>query len=165
MLFEIPTRGLLGYRSEFIVDTKGEGILCSRFIEYRPLAGDIKKRDVGSMVSMATGKVLGYSLDNLQQRGTLYVSPSTEVYEGMVIGNTSKGVDIAVNPIKGKKLTNMRASGSDDAIKLTAPLELSLENGLAIMNKDEYLEVTPKSIRLRKQYLTENERVKNKRKK
>ncbi|MFA5051443.1 MAG: translational GTPase TypA [Patescibacteria group bacterium] len=158
MLFEIPTRGLLGYRSEFIVDTQGEGILCSRFIEYRLIAGDIKKRDVGSMVSMATGKVLGYSLDNLQQRGTLYVSPSTEVYEGMVIGNTSKGVDIAVNPIKGKKLTNMRASGSDDAIQLAPPLELTIERGLEIMAEDEYLEVTPKTVRLRKKYLTINER-------
>ncbi|MFA6552887.1 MAG: translational GTPase TypA [Patescibacteria group bacterium] len=158
MLFEIPTRGLLGYRSEFIVDTKGEGILCSRFIGYRPLAGEIRKRDVGSMISMATGKALGYSLDNLQQRGTLYIFPATEVYEGMVIGNTSKGVDIAVNPIKGKKLTNMRASGSDDAIQLAPPLELSIERGLEIMAEDEYLEVTPKSVRLRKKYLTINER-------
>lgn len=158
MLFEIPTRGLLGYRSEFIVDTKGEGILCSRFIGYRPLAGEIRKRDVGSMISMATGKALGYSLDNLQQRGTLYVRPGTEVYEGMVIGNTSKGVDIAVNPIKGKRLTNMRASGSDDAIQLAPPLELTIERGLEIMAEDEYLEVTPKNVRLRKKYLTVNDR-------
>ncbi len=158
MIFEIPTRGLLGYRSEFIVDTKGEGILCSRFIGYRPVVGEIKKRDVGSMVSMATGKALGYSLDNLQQRGTLYIAPATEVYEGMVIGNTSKGIDIAVNPIKGKRLTNMRASGSDDAIQLAPPLELSIERGLEIMAEDEYLEVTPKSVRLRKKYLTVNER-------
>jgi GTP-binding protein len=150
MLFEIPTRGLLGFRSEFIIDTKGEGILCSRFIGYRSLAGEIKKRDVGSMVSMAGGKALGYSLDNLQQRGTLYISPGTEVYEGMVIGNASKGIDMAVNPIKGKRQTNMRASGSDEAIQLEAALVLSIERGLEIMAEDEYLEVTPKSVRLRK---------------
>ena len=150
MLFEIPTRGLLGFRSEFIIDTKGEGILCSRFIGYRPFSGEIKKRDVGSMVSMATGKALGYSLDNLQQRGLLYISPGTEVYAGMVIGNTSKGIDMAVNPIRGKKQTNMRASGSDEAIQLEAPLILSIERGLEIMAEDEYLEVTPKSVRLRK---------------
>jgi GTP-binding protein len=107
---------------------------------------------------MATGKALGYSLDNLQQRGTLYIRPATEVYEGMVIGNTSKGVDIAVNPIKGKRLSNMRASGSDDAIQLAPPLELSIERGLEIMAEDEYLEVTPKNVRLRKKYLTINER-------
>jgi len=150
LLFEIPTRGLLGYRSEFIIDTKGEGILCSRFIGYRPFSGEIKKRDVGSMVSMAAGKALGYSLDNLQERGLLYISPGTEVYEGMVIGNTAKGIDMAVNPIRGKKQTNMRASGSDIAIQLEAPLILSIERGLEIMAEDEYLEVTPKSVRLRK---------------
>ncbi|MBI5037677.1 MAG: translational GTPase TypA [Candidatus Kerfeldbacteria bacterium] len=158
MLFEIPTRGLLGYRNEFIVDTKGEGILCSRFIGYRPHVGEIKKRDVGSMVSMATGKALGYSLNNLQTRGTLYISPATEVYEGMVIGNTSKGDDMAVNPIKGKKLSNMRASGTDDAIQLEPPMELTIERGLEVMADDEYLEITPKSVRLRKQHLTVNER-------
>ncbi|MDD5040529.1 MAG: translational GTPase TypA [Patescibacteria group bacterium] len=158
MLFEIPTRGLLGYRSEFIVDTRGEGILCSRFIGYRPLAGDINKRDAGSMVSMATGKALGYSLDTLQQRGTLYIGPGAEIYEGMVIGNTSKGVDIAVNPVKGKRLTNMRESGTDESIQLAPPMELTIERGLEIMAEDEYLEVTPKSVRLRKKYLTVNER-------
>ena len=165
LIFEMPTRGLLGYRNEFVVDTKGEGILCTHVLGFKPYAGTIEKSNLGSMISMATGKALAFSLANLQNRGTLYIGPNIEVYEGMVIGNTAKGDDMAVNPIKGKQLTNMRASGSDDAIKLTAPLELSLENGLAIMNKDEYLEVTPKSIRLRKQYLTENERVKNKRKK
>ncbi len=150
MLFEIPTRGLLGYRSEFIIDTKGEGILCSRFLGYRPLAGEIKKRSVGSMVSMAEGKALGYSLNNLQQRGLLYIAPGAAVYEGMVIGNTSKGIDMAVNPIKGKKLTNMRESGSDIAIQLVAPVFLTIERGLEIMAGAEYLEVTPKSVRLRK---------------
>ena len=159
MMFEIPTRGLLGYRGQFIVDTKGEGILCSRFLEMRPYAGEIKRREVGSMISMISGKALGYSLDNLQQRGALYIKPGTQVYEGMVIGNTSRGEDIAVNPIKGKNLTNVRAAGSDDAIQLTPPLELTVETGMEIMSSDEYLEVTPKSVRLRKQFLTENERV------
>jgi GTP-binding protein len=165
LVFEIPTRGLLGYRSQFMVDTKGEGILTSRMVGFRPYAGEIKKRDVGSMVSMATGKALGFSLANLQERGTLYVEPGTEVYEGMVIGNVSKGNDMAVNPIKGKQLTNMRASGTDDAIKLTPAWKLSIERGLEIMAEDEYLEVTPQSVRLRKQHLTETERAKHARKK
>ncbi len=164
MIFEIPTRGLLGYRGQFIVDTKGEGILCSRVIGFRDYVGVIAKRDVGSMVSGLTGKALGYSLANLQERGVLYVGASTDVYEGQVIGNTSKGEDMTVNPIKGKQLTNMRASGTDDAIILTPPWELSIERGLEIMSDDEYLEVTPKSVRLRKQQLTENDRVKAKRK-
>ncbi|MCX6785366.1 MAG: translational GTPase TypA [Candidatus Komeilibacteria bacterium] len=164
LVFEMPTRGLLGYRNEFVVDTRGEGILCTHVLGFKPYAGEIEKTELGSMISMAMGKALAFSLANLQNRGTLYIGPNIEVYEGMVIGNAAKGNDMAVNPIKGKELTNMRASGSDDAIKLTTPLALSLETGLAIMNADEYLEVTPKSIRLRKQYLTENERVKHKRK-
>ena len=158
MIFEVPTRGLLGYRSEFIIDTRGEGILCSRIIGYKPYAGEIKKSDFGSMISMVSGKALGFSLANLQERGTLYIGPGTEVYEGMVIGNTSKGDDMAVNPIKGKQLTNMRASGADDAIQLTPPMKLTIERGLEIMAEDEYLEITPQSVRLRKQFLSEVER-------
>ena len=165
MLFEIPTRGSLGYRSEFIVDTKGEGILSSRFLEFRPYVGEIKKRLVGSMISGENGKALGFSLFNLQQRGALYIGASREVYEGQVIGDTSRGDEMTVNPIKGKHLTNMRASGSDDAINLTPPIEITIEKGLEIMSGDEYLEITPKSIRLRKKYLTENERVRASRKK
>jgi len=115
------------------------------------------------MISMISGKALAYALWNLQERGVLYISPNVEVYEGMVIGNVAKGNDLCVNPIKGKQLTNVRASGSDDAIKLTPPMELSLETGLSIMNDDEYLEVTPKNIRLRKKYLTENDRNRAKR--
>lgn len=160
LIFEVPTRGLLGYRGQFIIETKGEGILCSRVIGFCPYAGEINKRETGSMVSMAHGKALGFSLANLQERGTLYIGPSTQVYEGMVIGNVAKGNDMAVNPIKGKQLTNMRASGSDDAIQLVPPMLLSIERGLEIMNEDEYLEITPQSVRLRKQYLTENERIK-----
>ncbi len=164
MLFEIPTRGALGFRSEFIVDTRGEGILASRFLEFRAYVGEIKKRAVGSMISGETGKALGFSLFNLQQRGSLYVMASQEVYEGQVIGNTSKGDEMTVNPIKGKQLTNMRASGSDDAIKLVPPIEITIEKGLEVMANDEYLEITPKSVRLRKQFLSEGDRVRASRK-
>ena len=163
LIFDIPTRGILGYRSQFVVDTKGEGIFCSRFLEFRPFAGEIKKKETGSMISTATGKALGFSLDNLQSRGALYIGAATEVYEGMVIGNTAKGDDIAANPTKGKQLTNIRSSSSDDAIQLTPPMEVTIEKGLEIMSEDEYLEVTPKNVRLRKKYLTETARVQAKR--
>ncbi|MDQ5938577.1 MAG: GTP-binding protein [Patescibacteria group bacterium] len=155
LIFEMPTRGLLGYRGEFIVDTRGEGILCSRVIGYRPYTGEIKKRDVGSMVSMATGKALGFSLFNLQERGVLYIGPGVEVYEGMVIGNAAKGMDMNVNPTKGKQLTNMRSKASDEAIALVPPTIMSVEKGLETIDDDEYLEITPKSVRIRKQSLTE----------
>jgi GTP-binding protein len=163
LLFDVPTRGLLGYRNEFVVDTRGEGILCSHFLGFRPHVGVIERSELGSMISMVTGKALAYSLWNLQERGNLYIGPNIDVYEGMVIGSVSKGNDMAVNPIKGKQLTNVRASGSDEAIKLVPPVELSLEIGLSIMNEDEYLEVTPKSVRLRKRLLTEIERNRSKR--
>ncbi|MFH1412867.1 MAG: translational GTPase TypA [bacterium] len=158
IIFEIPTRGLLGYRNEFVVNTRGQGILYNRVIDFRPYAGEIEKSEVGSMISMVAGKALGFSLFNLQDRGILYVTANTEVYEGMVIGNVAKGNDLVVNPIKGKQLTNMRSSGADEAIRLTPPMELTLESGMSIMSGDEYLEITPKSIRLRKQHLTENDR-------
>lgn len=164
LIFEIPTRGILGYRNEFVVDTRGEGILCSHFLGFRPYVGEIERTQLGSMVSMITGKVAAFALWNLQDRGVIYIQPNVDVYEGMVIGNVSKGNDMSVNPVKGKKLTNVRASGSDEAINLTPPWELSLERGLSIMNEDEYLEVTPQSIRLRKQLLTETDRVRATRK-
>ncbi|MEK7606121.1 MAG: translational GTPase TypA [Patescibacteria group bacterium] len=163
IIFEGPTRGLLGYRNQFVVDTRGEGILASRFIAFRPWAGEIKKRIVGSMISMAGGKSLGFSLWGLQDRGTLYIGPATEVYEGMVIGNTAKGDEMMANPTKGKQLTNVRASGTDEALNLVPPMILSIERGLEWMAEDEFLEVTPKSVRLRKQYLTENDRSKARR--
>jgi GTP-binding protein len=163
LTFEGPTRGLLGYRNQLVLDTRGEGIFSSRFIEMRPHAGEVVRRKTGSMTSMTTGKALSFALWHLQERGTLYLHPSTEVYEGMVIGNTAKGEEMAVNPTKGKALTNMRASGSDDAIMLTPPYEVTIERGLEIMNEDEYLEVTPKSVRLRKQYLTANDQARAKR--
>ncbi len=165
LIYEMPTRGLLGYRSEFIIDTKGEGILCSEVVGFKPHVGKIEKRDVGSMISGETGKVLAYPLANLQERGVLYMGANIDVYEGQVIGNTAKGKDMTVNPIKGKHLTNMRASGSDVAVPLIAPMDLTLERGMEVMAEDEYLEITPKSVRLRKQHLTEIARVKASRKK
>jgi len=160
LVFEGPTRGLLGYRNRFVVDTRGEGIFGSRVIGFKPWAGEIQRKPTGSMISMTSGKALAFALDNLQTRGTLYIGPTTEVYEGMVIGNTSKGDELTVNPTKGKQLTNMRASGSDDKIYLAPPTPITIESGLEIMAEDEYLEITPKSTRLRKKYLTELERVK-----
>jgi len=163
MQFEGPSRGLFRYRNQFVIDTKGNGILASRVIGYRPYTGEIAHRKVGSMISGATGKALAYALDNLQTRGTLYIKENNEVYEGMVIGNTAKGEQMTVNPIKGKHLTNMRAAAADDAINLTPPKIITIEVGLEIMDKDEYLEVTPESVRLRKKYLTALERTRAKR--
>ncbi|MCR4284342.1 MAG: translational GTPase TypA [Parcubacteria group bacterium] len=162
--FEGPSRGLFGYRNKFVIDTKGEGIMASRTIGYKPYAGEIERHEAGSMISQVSGKTLAYSLDNLQTRGVLYIKENTEVYEGMVIGNTSKGEQMTVNPTKGKQLTNMRASGSDDAVKLIPPQLLTIENGLEIMAKDEYLEITPQSVRLRKKNLKESDRNKSNRK-
>jgi GTP-binding protein len=137
--------------------------MASRVIGFKPYAGDVVKKATGSMISMATGKALGYALFNLQDRGELYIGANTEVYEGMVIGSTSKGEQMTVNPIKGKQLTNMRAAGSDENVMLTPPKILNIERGLEVMADDEYLEITPGDVRLRKIYLTENERNKAKR--
>ncbi len=163
ILLEGPTRGLLGYKGQFIIDTKGEGILCSRVLGFKPYAGEIKKRQAGSMISMAAGKALGFSLWNLQDRGQLYIGPATEVYEGMVIGNTSKGEEMMVNPTKGKQLSNVRSSGTDEALTLVPHRPITIEIGLEIMAEDEYLEVTPSSTRLRKQVLKEADRSKSRR--
>jgi len=158
-----PTRGLLGYKNIFIIDTHGEGILSSRVVGFKPYAGEIKKRQVGSMISMATGKALGYALWYLQDRGQLYIKPATEVYEGMVIGNTAKGEEMMVNPTKGKNQSNVRTSSMDEAIVLVPTFDLTIERGLEIMADDEYLEITPKSVRLRKQFLTETDRARSRR--
>ncbi len=163
LTFEGPTRGLLGYRNQFVVDTKGEGILSTRVLGFKPYAGEIKKRQVGSMISMATGKALGYALWSLQERGVLYITPATEVYEGMVIGNTSKGEEMVANPTKGKNQSNVRSSGMDEAINLVPAFTLTIERGLEVMSDDEYLEITPLSVRLRKQGLTESDRSKGRR--
>ena len=162
MLIDMPTRGLLGYRGQFVVDTKGEGILASRFIGFREYAGEIKKRDVGSMTSMVAGKVVAFSLWTLQERGILYVEHGDEVYEGMVVGNVTKGDEMVVNPTKGKQLSNMRSSGTDEAVNVKPSYKLSIERALEIMADDEYLEITPKNVRLRKKFLTEQARSKSK---
>lgn len=164
MVFEIPTRGLLGYRGAFVIDTKGNGILASRFLDFKPYAGEIEKHATGSMTSMMSGKALAFALWNLQERGRIFIEPTTDVYEGMVIGDTSKGDDMDVNPCKGKQLTNMRSSGNDEHIMLTPAWKLDVEKGLETMREDEYLEITPKSVRLRKKFLTDTDRAKAKRK-
>jgi len=163
MVFEIPTRGILGYKNIFTIDTKGEGIMSSRVIGFKPWAGEIEKRETGSMTSMAAGRTFGFSLWNLQDRGRLYIGPAVEVYEGMVIGDTAKGDDLDVNPCKAKAMSNMRSSGKDEALTLVPHFELSIERGLELMRDDEYLEITPKSIRLRKKFLTELDRARARR--
>lgn len=158
MEFQIPSRGLLGLRGVFLTETRGTGIINSRFLDYKELAGPIPSRIKGAIISMESGKVTGYALDTIQERGTLFVAPAVEVYAGMILGEHSRENDLEVNPIKGKKLTNMRASGSDDAIKLQPPKELSLEQSLDWIASDELVEVTPTQIRLRKKYLDPNDR-------
>ncbi len=164
ILVEIPTRGLLGYRSQFIIETKGEGILSSRYLKFDAYAGEIKRREVGSMTSMVPGKALSFSLGNLQDRGVLYIEHGDDIYEGMVVGNVTKGEEMVVNPTKGKQLTNMRASGTDETIYLKPAYTMTIERGLEIMASDEYLEITPKSVRLRKKVLSESIRMKGSKK-
>ena len=164
IIFEAPTRGLLGYRNQFVIDTKGLGIISSRFTAFKPYAGEMRREKSGSMISMESGKALAFSLDNLQNRGTLYIEPANEVYEGQVIGNTSKGEDLYVNPTKGKQLSNMRASGSDEGIYLAPAYKLDIERAMEIMNDDEYIEITPAAVRLRKILLTQQARSKAQRK-
>jgi GTP-binding protein len=164
LTFEIPTRGLLGYRNEFIITTKGEGILSSRFVGFKEHVGEIEKHDFGSMISLMTGKAVAFALWNLEERGVRYIEPGHDVYEGMIIGNVTKGDDLDVNPLKSKELSNMRSSGTDEAITLKAPWPLSIERGLEIMKSDEYLEVTPNNVRLRKKFLTKTERSRENRK-
>jgi GTP-binding protein len=155
----VPSRGLIGFRSEFLTLTSGTGIMTSSFSHYAPMkSGGVAKRQNGVLVSMISGKVLGYSLFNLQERGRLFVDPGIEVYEGMVIGLNARGDDMVVNPTKGKQLTNIRAAGSDENIVLTPPIRFTLERALEFIEDDELVEVTPQSIRIRKKYLTENER-------
>ena len=156
--FDIPARGLLGIRSNFIILTKGEGTMYSSFSHMAPHFGPIDKRSVGSLISGETGETTAYSLWNLQERGAIFVHPSTKIYEGMIIGEHNQGTDLTVNPIKGKKLTNVRSSGADDAINLTPPIKVTLEKALEYIKEDEYVEVTPENIRLRKKFLTEVER-------
>lgn len=159
--YVIPTRGLIGFRSEFLTLTSGTGLMFHTFDHYAPkTGGEIGQRHHGAMVSMIDGKVLGFALFNLQERGKLFVGHAVEVYEGMIIGVNSRDDDMIVNPTKGKKLTNMRASGTDENIVLTTPIKLTLEYALEFINDDELVEVTPQTIRIRKTFLKEHERKK-----
>jgi GTP-binding protein len=161
--YHIPTRGLFGFRSEFIMDTHGEGIMDHSFYQYQPYKGDIPSHRNGVLISTVTGKTVAYALWYLQDRSTLFLGPGVQVYEGMIVGESAKDNDMTVNPIKEKKLTNVRASGSDEAVRLTPHIVFSLEQALEFIKDDELVEITPKSIRLRKKYLTDNERRKHRR--
>ena len=158
--FLVPSRGLFGYRNEFLTDTKGEGILASVFERYEPYKGDIARRGTGSLISFETGEAVAYGLWNAQDRGALFITPGTKVYAGMVIGVSPKGEDIPVNVCRTKHLTNTRASGSDEALRLIPPRQLSLEQCLEFLADDELLEVTPKNLRLRKSILDHSLRMK-----
>lgn len=158
--FLVPARGLFGYRNEFLTDTKGEGVLSSVFYDYQPYKGDIQKRSQGSLIAFETGEAITYGLYNAQERGTLFIGAGTPVYEGMVIGCTPKSEDISVNVCKKKQLTNTRASGSDDALRLIPPRQMSIEAALEFLADDELLEVTPHNLRIRKKILSNQQRMK-----
>ncbi|MCB1191847.1 MAG: translational GTPase TypA [Leptospiraceae bacterium] len=156
--YTVPTRGIIGFRGYFVSETRGEGVLTSRFLKYDSYKGEIPGRKNGALISMELGDTTAYSLWNIQERGTLFIEPGVSVYPGMIIGESSRENDIEVNPCKGKKLTNVRASGSDENIKLTPPRRLSLEQAIEFLDDDELLEITPKKLRLRKKILDANMR-------
>ena len=158
--FKVPSRGLIGFSNEFLTETRGTGILNHSFFEYEPYKGDVTGRRRGVLIAMEAGTSIGYSLNNLQPRGILFIEPGVEVYEGMIVGEHSRENDLVVNVCKGKKLTNMRAAGSDDALKLAPPKVFTLELALEYIEDDELVEITPNNIRLRKKYLNANERKK-----
>ena len=157
--FLVPARGLFGYRSEFLTDTKGEGIMASVFDSYAPVKGEIQRRSTGSLVAFETGEAVTYGLFNAQERGALFIGPGTPVYGGMIVGECPKAEDISVNVCKKKQLTNMRASGSDEALRLVTPRTLSLEQCLEFLADDELLECTPENLRLRKRLLDHGARM------
>jgi GTP-binding protein len=158
--FDIPSRGIIGLRSNILTATQGEAIMTHRFTGYEPWKGELPGRQNGSLIVMETGATFAYSLDNLQDRGTFFVEPGDEVYEGQVIGENNRPGDLVINVTKSKKLTNHRASGADDKASLPPPRRFSLEEALEYIQEDEYVEVTPKNIRLRKVFLKDFERKK-----
>ena len=160
MTFVIPERGLFGYKSEFLTDTKGEGVMNTLFHGYAPYKGDLNRRNTGSLVAFETGESVSYGLFNAQDRGALFIGPGVKVYEGMVVGVSPKQEDITVNVCKKKQMTNMRAAGSDDALRLVPPRRLSLEQCLEFLADDELLEVTPENLRIRKTILNHEKRMK-----
>ena len=157
--FLVPSRGLFGYRNEFLTDTRGEGIMNTIFHGYEPYKGDIARRSTGSLIAFENGEAVTYGLYNAQERGTLFISPGTQVYGGMVVGYSPKSQDLDVNVCKKKHVTNMRASGSDEALRLTPPTVLSLDASLEFLSDDELLEVTPQSLRIRKRVLDRAQRL------
>jgi GTP-binding protein len=158
LVFHIPSRSLIGYHNEFMTDTRGTGIINRLFHGYAPYKGDLPGRRVGTLISAEQGSAVAYALWNLEDRGSLFISPGDKVYKGMIIGEHNKGQDLDVNPLKAKQLTNMRASGKDDAVLLTPPVRMPLERAMAYIAEDELVEVTPESIRLRKRWLDPHER-------
>lgn len=158
VIYHAPTRGLLGYRSEFINDTKGEGVMVRKFIEYQPFVGEVPQRSNGVLISNATGKAMTYALWNLQDHGQMFVTPQTEIYEGMIVGVSNKNMDMEVNPTVNKKMTAVRSTGNDEAMKLVPARIFSLEEALEFINDDELVEITPDDIRIRKRYLTNLDR-------
>ncbi|MEA1917966.1 MAG: translational GTPase TypA [Campylobacterota bacterium] len=159
--FEIPARGLIGFRGQFLTDTRGEGIMNHSFLEFRPYSGTVESRQYGALISTENGVALAYSIFNLQDRGSMFIEPQSKVYEGMIIGEHSRSNDLDVNPVKGKQQSNVRSSGADDAIKLVPPRDMNLEKALEWIEDDELLEVTPTNIRVRKRFLSANERKRN----
>jgi GTP-binding protein len=160
--FMIPSRGIIGLRNQLLTATAGEAIMAHRFFEYQPMKGDVPQRQNGSLVSMEKGRAIPYSIDKLQDRGKFFVDPGEDIYEGQVIGENSRGDDMTINITKTKKLSNVRSSGADDKAKIVPAIKFSLEEALEYIQKDEYVEVTPKFLRLRKIHLTEVERKRNK---
>jgi GTP-binding protein len=158
--FRVPARGLIGFRSQFLTDTKGTGIMNHLFAEWEPWHGPIPSRTAGALVADRSGPATSYAIYNLQERGEIFIEPTTDVYEGMIIGENARANDMDVNVTKEKKQTNMRASTADEAIRLIPPRKLSLEQAIEFINDDELVEVTPKSIRLRKKTLSSNQRPK-----
>ena len=158
--FNIPSRGLIGYRTELLTATKGTAVINSMLKDYEPYKGDIPERSRGSLIAFETGEAVTYGLFNAQDRGTLFIKPGDKVYEGMIVGENCRVDDVVVNVCKKKHITNTRASGSDDALKLTPPKDMSLEQCLEFITADELLEVTPESLRLRKRLLTADQRAK-----
>jgi len=162
IVFHIPSRGIIGLRNNILTATAGEAIMSHRYIEYQPYKGEIERRINGSLVSLETGTAIAYALDKLQDRGKFFVNPGDDVYEGMVVGENSRDDDLTLNVTKLKKLSNMRASGSDDKVRLAPPVIFTLEEALEYIQNDEYVEVTPKIIRIRKILLNETDRKRNK---
>jgi GTP-binding protein len=158
--YRIPARGLIGFTNEFLNLTRGSGLISNIFDSYEPHKGEIASRKNGVLISMDDGEIFTYALGKLDDRGRMFVKPNDPVYEGMIVGIHSRDNDLVVNPIKGKKLTNVRASGTDEAVRLTTPIKLTLESAVEFIDDDELVEITPKSIRLRKRFLLEHERKK-----